>query len=66
VVVISQPVPTYRGSRVDVGYIRFVHVFLLSSQPQLGCLGELSTATKGLTPLAVPSGKVLRQGQLSP
>jgi hypothetical protein len=26
-----QPVPAYRGSRVDVRYIRFVHVCLLAA-----------------------------------
>jgi hypothetical protein len=28
VVVIVQPIPAYRGSRVDVGYIRLIHIFL--------------------------------------
>ena len=28
VVVIDQPLPAYRGSRVDVGYTRFIHVIL--------------------------------------
>jgi hypothetical protein len=66
VVVISPPVPASRGSRVDVGSIRLVPVFLVSRQPQRGGLGASSTATRGVPPLAVPSGQVLRQGPRSP
>jgi hypothetical protein len=60
----GQPLPAYRGSRVDTGEIRFVRVILLP--PTVGCRGELSSLQHTQPTLAVPSGQVLRQGTTSP
>jgi hypothetical protein len=34
-----QPIPAYRGSRVDVGEIRFTHAFLSGSYGPISYLG---------------------------
>jgi hypothetical protein len=45
VAVIRQPLPAYRGSRVDAGYVRFTCTFLCNTDYWLQCFG-----TSGRTP----------------
>ena len=52
-----QPVPAYRGSRVDGGYIRFVHVFLLAAN-----LGQAASEGSVHEPRLHPTRCPVRQG----